>query len=72
MQKEPPPTPPLRKATYVTIETLVNRQYNIDLERLHEELEKAKQVDNEDDAPADGNGGSNDESGNSGDDVVDE
>jgi hypothetical protein len=31
-------SPPKRKAEYVTVESLVNSQYNIDLQRLNDEL----------------------------------
>ena len=36
---------PKRKAAYVTIESLVNSQYNIDLQRLKEELRTLKAHD---------------------------
>ena len=45
---------PKRKAAYVTIESLVNSQYNIDLQRLKEELRtlKARDADETVDANA--------------------
>jgi len=38
---------PKRKASYVNIETLVNSQYNIDLQRLNDELRTLKAHDTE-------------------------
>lgn len=44
---------PKRKAAYVTIENLVNSQYNIDLQRLRDELRTLKAHDNDLSAEAD-------------------
>lgn len=38
---------PKRKAAYVTIEQLVNSQYNIDMQRLNDELRSLKAHDEE-------------------------